>query len=118
VALVAYNIQSVVKGAMRGVHGTAKVEEEVSGYYMAREWAAVYAGMMIALPASEWEAYREMPLNEFASLLRELARKVKLDRFKKQKRGPKKKPTPRVDDGVPHRSTARVLRDAKGKAAK
>jgi hypothetical protein len=114
VAVVAYNIQSVVKGALRGAHGAAQVEEGLSGYYVAMEWAAVYAGMMIALPPPMWEGYGEMPRREFVALMRELARRVKLDRYKKQKRGPKKKPTPKVDDGVPHRSTAKVLREIKG----
>lgn len=114
VAVVAYNVQSVVTGALRGVHGAAKVEEEVSGYYVAMEWAAVYAGMMIALPAGLWEDYGRMPLGEFATLMRRLAAKVALERYKKQKRGPKRKPTPKVDDGVPHRSTAKVLQEIKG----
>jgi hypothetical protein len=113
VALVAYNIQSVVKGALRRVHGAEKIEEELSGYYVAMEWAAVYAGMMIALPAEAWAGYGEMSSVAFAELLRALAKQVQLDRFKKQKRGPKKKPTPKVDDGVPHRSTARVLQESK-----
>jgi hypothetical protein len=114
VAVVAYNVQSVVKGALRATHGAAEVEEGLSGYYVAMEWAAVYAGMMIALPAGMWEGYGRMPLREFAALMRGLAGKVALDRYKKQKRGPKKKPPPKVEDGVPHRSTAKVLREIKG----
>jgi hypothetical protein len=34
VALVAYNVLSTVKGALRSVHGEEKVADEVSGYYM------------------------------------------------------------------------------------
>jgi hypothetical protein len=112
VSVVAYNIQSVVTGALRGVHGAEKVEEELSGYYVAMEWSAVYAGMMIALPAELWEAHGETSMGEFVSLMHALAKKVALDRYKKQKRSPKKKPTPKIDDGVPHRSTAKVLREA------
>ena len=115
VALVAYNIQVVVKGALRSVHGAAKIDAELSGYYVALEWAAVYAGMMIALPAPRWEEYGEMPVGDFVALLRALARHVKLERYKKQKRVPKKPPPPKVADGVPHRSTARVLREAKSR---
>ncbi|MDY3557102.1 hypothetical protein R5W24_006289 [Gemmata sp. JC717] len=53
VAVAAYNVLSVLKAALRAVHGEQKVREEVSGYYMALEWAMVYPGMMIALPAAE-----------------------------------------------------------------
>lgn len=116
VAIMAYNIQSVVKGALRSVHGSAKIDEELSGYYVALEWVTVFGGMMIAIPASEWEALGTSPLVEFAAFMRELAEKVPLDRFKKRKRLPKKKPTPRIDDGVPHRSTAKVLRESRHKS--
>src|SRR5207248_2830543 len=37
VAVVAYNVLAVLKAALRGVHGEKKVQEEVSGYYMALE---------------------------------------------------------------------------------
>jgi hypothetical protein len=116
VAIVAYNIQSVVKGALRSVHGTAKIDEELSGYYVALEWVTVFAGMMIAIPKSAWETWGTRPLAEFAAILKELAQKVPLDRFQKQKRLPKKKPPPRIDDGVPHRSTAKVLRESRHKS--
>lgn len=39
---------SVVKGALRGVHGREKVQEEVSGYLLADEVSKVYEGMMMA----------------------------------------------------------------------
>jgi hypothetical protein len=35
---------SVLKAALRAVHGREKVHKEVSGYYMAMEWSAVDAG--------------------------------------------------------------------------
>src|SRR5438067_9822973 len=60
VAVAAYNVLAVVKAAMRGVQGEEKVRDEVSGYYVALEWALVYAGMMIALPAEEWEVFGTM----------------------------------------------------------
>lgn len=48
VALVSYNVLSVVKGALRGECGTEKVQENVSDYLMADEVARVHEGMMIA----------------------------------------------------------------------
>ena len=117
VAIVAYNIQSVVKSALRSVHGVEKIESEFSDYYMATEWAAVFAGMMIALPVACWEEYGRLSDHEFAKLMKELAKGVRLDRFRKQKRSPKKKPTPRIKDRVPHRSTAKVLRESRGQSS-
>ena len=44
VALVAYDVLSAVKAALRSVHGEEKVAEEVSGYYMADEIQMTHAG--------------------------------------------------------------------------
>ena len=48
-ALVAYNGISVVKAALRAVHGRETVENDVSGYYLSREIAKTYTGMTIAI---------------------------------------------------------------------
>jgi hypothetical protein len=50
---------------------------------MALEWSMVYAGMMIALPASEWAVFRGMSGKELAGYLREWASKINLERIKK-----------------------------------
>jgi IS4 transposase len=75
VAVVAYNMQSVLKGALRAVHGAQKVQDEVSAYYLADEIAGVYRGMMIAIPAPQWEPFRALSVTEFTALLRDLATK-------------------------------------------
>src|SRR5690606_2001748 len=46
-ALVAYNVLSTVKAALRAEHGTDKVQQQVSGYYLADEVAGTWRGMMI-----------------------------------------------------------------------
>ena len=56
-ALVAYNLLAVVLAALRGVHGEETVDEEVSLYYVANEISATYHGMMIAIPAPEWDVF-------------------------------------------------------------
>jgi hypothetical protein len=114
VAVSAYNVLAVLKAALRAVHGEKKVQEEVSGYYMALEWSMVYAGMRIALPASEWEAFGPMSSKELAGYLREWASKVNLKKIKKAPvRKPTKKKTQRIKDDGPHVSTARLLDEAK-----
>lgn len=118
VALVAYNVLAVQKAALRSVHGEQKVAEEVSGYYVALEWSAVYAGMMIALPAVYWEKYGDLSAGVMASYLREWARRVRMEKIKKSRRRPTKHKTQPIKDASPHLSTARLLEEAKQRKAK
>ena len=50
IAVMAYNLQSAIKGVMRSEHGAEKVENDLSRYFMAGEIGQVYRGMMVALP--------------------------------------------------------------------
>ncbi len=110
VALVASNVLSVVKAALRSVHGVEKIEEEVSGYYIADEIAGVYRGMLIAIPAVHWTVFSVLAEDAMAAVLRDLAGRVRLSAFKKHRRGPKKKPPRRCSKKTePHVSTARLI---------
>src|SRR5262245_35543471 len=114
VAVVAYNVLAVLKAALRAVHGEETVEKEVSGYYMALEWALVYAGMMIALPAQEWTPFAQMPAKQLAGYLRDWAGRINMRKIKKSPpRKPTKNKTNRIKDHSPHLSTARLLDQAK-----
>ncbi len=114
VALVAYNVMAVVKAALRAVHGEEKIENEVSGYYIAGELGRTHEGMMIAILPEEWEAIREMPIKKFCELLKTLANKVQLTKYQKHRRGPKKsKDKKKYDPKKPHVSTYKVLKEAK-----
>jgi hypothetical protein len=116
VAVVAYNVLAVLKAALRAVHGEKKVQEEVSGYYLALEWAVVYAGMMIALPAEQWEVFGPMSSKELANYLRDWAGKINMEKIKKAPpRKPTKEKTKPIKDKSPHLSTARLLDQAKKK---
>ena len=93
-----------------------KVQEEVSGYYLALEWAVVYAGMMIALPAEQWEVFGSMSSKELAHYLRDWACKINMEKIKKAPpRKPTKEKTKQIKDKSPHLSTARLLDQAKKK---
>jgi hypothetical protein len=48
VALLAYNVLSTAKAAMRAHHGTEVIETGLSAYYVADELASTHRGMMIA----------------------------------------------------------------------
>ncbi len=110
VALVTYNILSVVKAALASVHGAETIKNDVSGYYLADEISGTYRGMMIAIPDEEWSLFARMSILEFIDVLMMLAAKVKLSAFKKHKRGPKKPAPERIlNKNSPHVSTARPL---------
>jgi hypothetical protein len=110
VALLAYNVLSVVKAAMAAVpNGLAR--ERISGYYLAGEIAAAYHGMMIAVPCGVWRReFGHLTTLELARLLKELARKIRPDRFRKNVRGAKKPRPKRISGARDHHiSTARLL---------
>ena len=111
VALVAYNVLSVVKAALRSVPGSKVVTEEVSGYYLADEVARTYRGMMIAIPEDEWAVFQDLSPVELSQVLHDLACKVRLSEFRKQPRGPKKpQPKRRIEGQQNHVSTAKLLK--------
>jgi hypothetical protein len=99
IALVAYNVLSTVKAALRSVHGTKVVDEEVSAYDVAEEVAGTYRGMMIAIPADEWVVFHGMSPQELSPIL---------------------KPRPQRKSGakVKHVATAKLLRKRKAQLAK
>jgi IS4 transposase len=110
VALVSYNLMSVIKAALRAVHGAETVEEKVSGYYLADEVTMTQRGMMIAIPEDEWVVFHDLTPSEMGAVLVELARNVRLAQYPKQPRGPKK-PKPKKQSGakIKHVSTAKIL---------
>jgi IS4 transposase len=110
VALVAYNVPATVRAALRSEHGGEAVEAKVSSYHLANEVATTYEGMMIALPALEWEPLGRLSLAELAEFLREVASQVWLAKYPRTKRGPKKPPPKRTSGRTNHHvSTARLL---------
>jgi hypothetical protein len=111
VTLVAYNVLATVKAALRSVHGSAKVEEEVSMPKVAEHVCRNYEGMMVALPPHEWLQFRELSAKEMAGCLRRWAAQVCLAKVRKAKSRPRKKvsPKPQHDPSKPHVSTARLL---------
>jgi hypothetical protein len=111
VAVLVYNVVSVIKGALAAVHDRKLERKDLSGYYLAGELAATYNGMMIAIPPKEWtKRFGSVSAVELAAVLKTLAAKVRPDRFRKNVRGPKK-PRPKRITGkrYHHVSTARIL---------
>jgi hypothetical protein len=116
-ALVAYNTLAVVWAALRGVHGAQKIDQEISGYYIANEIAETHKGMMIAIPEPEWRVFVTMTTTELVATLLHLAQNVRLRAFRKHPRGPKKPPLKRqFNPQQPHVSTAKLLQQRKAKS--
>ena len=98
-ALVAYNVLAVVKAALRSTYGEETIDNELSGYYLAGNITRTYDDMMIAIESQQWAAFHSMPLDQLVDLLLQMASNVKLSKYRKHRRGPKK----------PHVSTAKLL---------
>ena len=105
-ALAAANVFAAVQAAVEAAH--PKSDTEVSGYDLADELAGTSRGMMIAIDPASWAVFGEMSEGEFVRVLRALAKGVKVSRYCKHRRGPKKPPLARTK-GNPHLSTARLL---------
>ena len=109
VALMAFNIVAVVKGAIRAVWGKDFVEDEMSTYYLTLEVAQVTKGMLIAVPVTDWNKFRVMTPQQFANTMTSLARKIDTRKYTKQTRPPKKKPPRKISGKHNHHiSTAPV----------
>lgn len=114
ISLISYMIISVIKAALSSVHGVQKIEKELSGYYLADEISSVYQGMLIAISEEYWVEFRKLSTAQLIKLLKMLSKKVKLSRFKKHPRGPKKPKPKRVfDPKHPHVSTAKLIANRK-----
>jgi IS4 transposase len=110
VTLVAYNVLAVIKAALRVVHGSQKVQNEVSLHHVTTEIRETYRGMMIAIPAPQWLLFRSMSAKDLATVLLKLASRVEMAKYKKAPTKPKKPKTARQSGANrPHVSTAKLL---------
>jgi IS4 transposase len=107
-ALLASNAVALIKAAVRAEHGEEAVES-LSVYYAALDIQQVYRGMMIALPAPQWERFGTLGAVELAAALREMARAINLARYRKSTRGPKKPVARKVYRNGGHVSTHKLL---------
>ncbi|MFO0946056.1 MAG: transposase [Planctomycetota bacterium] len=115
VSLLAYNIFSVTRAALRAKWGEKAGDEDVSMYCMTEEISAVHRGMMIVLSSEAWDRYAKATPEQLAAELLALAGKINLKQYRKHPRGPKKPANPRASDPKhPHVSTKKLL-DTRGK---
>ena len=114
--LLTYNMLSVMKAALRSIHGEQVVAEEVSTYHIAVEIRCTWGGMLLILPPEYWsQRFGAMSVAALAKELRRLAKLVRLRQIQKSKRGPKKPQPERTSAKArPHVSTARLLAQRQG----
>jgi IS4 transposase len=109
-ALVSYNVLSLLKAALRAAHGVERIQAEVSGYYLADEVAGTWRGMGIILPPEYWsERFGRQTPSAMATFLVRMAKRVRLEAFRKHARGPKNKRKSPSKAQRSHASTQRLL---------
>lgn len=120
VALLAYNVLTLLKTAMRIQHERVlkKPQMEISPYYIAVELRACYAGMVLAmaLATDAWQRYQSLSDKQTAKLLLKLAATIDPARFRSHPRKPKVKKNKGYASRLAvssHVATARLL--SKGK---
>jgi len=115
-AVVAFNILSTLKAALKAVHGPGKIEAGLSNCYVVEEVQDIFRGMMIALPPPLWHPFAAMPVTQFAQTLTDWAAHVDLKRFVSSPRGPKKPPQKEaLNRKQLHVATARLLKEKENK---
>jgi hypothetical protein len=113
-ALVTYNLLTVVRAAFQAVHGK-EAANLLSTYYMANEVARIYDGMSVVLDGAFWkDHFAKLTPTQMAKELIQLARNMRLAKYKKAKWTPKKKKMETKRKPPPnHVSTARVIQEAR-----
>jgi IS4 transposase len=116
-ALVTYNLLSVVRSAVHAAHGE-KAAQRLSTYYIAHEVANTHFGMSVVLDATFWKAkYAQLTPTQMARELKGLARNMQLSKYKKATWTPKKKQKKKMNKQKRnHVSTARVLHESRKEA--
>jgi hypothetical protein len=116
-AVCAYNLLVLLKGALAAVHGPAAVEQQLSTHALAQEIRQDSSGLQIALPAEFWRSFGRLSSVELAAWLVAVARQINWPQYQKARRSPKKgtaEPQPPKKKGGrqrPHVSTARLLQE-------
>ena len=116
VAVLAYNVLSVVKSAVEASHDLEAANLQVSTYYIAAEVKFAYGGMMMGTGPEEWSGQAAWSAEQLSAALLELAKEVKPMTLRKHPRAATKKVKKGYAPGEvarKHVATARVLKGEK-----
>lgn len=86
---------------------------EFSHYYIAAEISNCYAGLRIAVEDEQWQPILNLSLKEFATWLKQVAKYARPEKYKKNRRGPKKPPPKRKFNGARHVATQKLIESRK-----
>lgn len=112
-ALVCFNLFSVIRAAIGSKHGD-KAAEDFSFYYAANEIASVIEGMSVILDENFWhQKYGQLTPSKMAIELKRLAGNVNLTKFKKNKWKKKSRPPNKSKKNRKHESTFKILRKSR-----
>lgn len=115
VAVLAYNMLSLIKRYVEHAHRQEAPQLDVSTYHLAQHVRGAYAGLLIAVPPAHWPDSQPHSTHEVVQRLLALARRIPSRQVATSKRGPKiEKPKGWVaaSKARAHVSTARVLKAA------
>jgi len=117
-ALVSYNVFSVIRAAVQAVHGEAAAKE-LSAYYVCHEIASIHEGMSVVLEDDFWQQrFSCLTPAQMAVELKRLAGNIRLSKFKKNPWSSKKKPKPQASkQNRGHQSTYRILENTQKNTA-
>lgn len=112
-ALVLFNLISALKTLLLRF-SAAGDKPELSYYYLALEIAEARLGMEITIDEAYWKRRAKLPLSEFLSWIKSIAKSANLQQYRKHHRGPKRPPPKRTSGkGRAHVSTHRILKKRK-----
>ena len=106
--LVASNAFALLKGAVRASHGEV-ARTGLSSYAVALDIQQMHRGMMVALPAGQWEVFRDMTATTLAAAMKHMAAAIDLKKYRKTIRGPKKPSGPKRYKNGGHVATHKLL---------
>ncbi|MFG0254719.1 MAG: transposase [Rhodopirellula sp. JB053] len=106
---VSFNALSVIKSMVACQHGR-EASESLSHYYLSDEIAGDSRGLLIALEETRWDEVTTIPLRSYCDELLKIAASIKISRYRKSVRGPKKPPPKKKGNKrTVHVSTKRLL---------
>lgn len=115
VAVLAYNLLSLLKRCVEHAHHEEAPQLDVSTYHLAQHVRGAYVGLLIAVPSAHWSNWAPQDTNQVVPRLLALARRIIPRQVATSKRGPKiEKPKGWVEAAKAraHVSTARMLKAA------
>lgn len=110
-AVVLYNVLSVIRSVASAVHREPLGDRKLSLYYLSDEIAGTTRGMEIAIPEKHWGvAFGSLSSRQMSSVLYELAKHIRIDAFTTNPWTPKRPQPKRITNRRrPHLSTQRLL---------